>query len=603
MSNTSNRTADHGRDTESPTQNEKLEPSLRLSLSLTPDELKNSTELATGYDKETRLWEIIILYQGNTSDISEALAAFPEVTVNFLLCRFAIINTPQRYVEPISKLPSVLYMELPRAIYYQLKSAKAASCLPVYTKAAKWLRGTATPSGIGSNEGQGQQNFPAALTGRDVIVGIMDTGINFASPYFRNADGTSRIILAWDQTAISGADAPYGFGAEYDNAALNASLSGGKETITLTDISGHGTAVTQIAAGNDGVASESHIIFVKLGLSGQQAFPRTTQLMYAIDYIIRNAMSLGLPAAINISYGSNYGDHQGSSLLERYINAVATCHKTSICIGTGNEGASGTHYSVQLETLPVRCRFAIAPFERTLSLQLWKYYWDYCRFTLYSPDGSSFSMEETTTFSHHGTNISTYTGGASPLSVMQEIYLEFTPENEYIHSGIWEVEITPVDIRLGRIDAWLPDSSILNPGTGFLLPNPERTFTIPSTCAGCISVGAYDSSSGSIAAFSGRGYTLAASSFGECKPELCAPGVRISVGGQLVTGTSFSTPFVTGVCALMMEWGITLGADPFLYGDKLKALLIANAKKLPSFGQLPNSQSGYGALCAPDEMP
>ena len=163
----------------------------------------------------------------------------------------------------------------------------------------------------------------------------------------------------------------------------------------------------------------------------------------------------------------------------------------------------------------------------------------------------------------------------------------------------------PVEIVDGRYDFWLPSAGALNRATRFLRPEPETTLTIPATALRPISVGAYDDSTMTYAAFSGRGDTRM---YGIQKPDLAAPGVGIVTtqngGGYApVTGTSFAAPLVTGAAALLMEWGIVRGNDPYLYGDKVKAYLRKGARKLPGETEVPNSRVGYGALCVADSLP
>lgn len=134
---------------------------------------------------------------------------------------------------------------------------------------------------------------------------------------------------------------------------------------------------------------------------------------------------------------------------------------------------------------------------------------------------------------------------------------------------------------------------------------PETTLTIPSTASGVISVGAYNDSNLAYADFSGRGFTRQTR---QVKPDLAAPGVDIitaKAGGgyEAVTGTSFAAPFVTGSAALLMQWGIVDGNDPFLYGEKVKAYLIRGARHLPGYTEWPNERVGYGALCVEESIP
>lgn len=203
------------------------------------------------------------------------------------------------------------------------------------------------------------------------------------------------------------------------------------------------------------------------------------------------------------------------------------------------------------------------------------------------------------------TEILLYYGEPNPYTTAQEIYLDFLPVGTYITSGVWKIVLNPVRVVEGEYEMWLPSESVLNRGTGFLFPQETITLTIPSTAERVISVGAYDALTFAYADFSGRGYTRIES---RVKPDIVAPGVNVTTtraGGGTVTasGTSFAAPFVTGSAALLMEWGIVRGNDPFLYGEKVKAYLRRGARELPGFTEYPNPQVGYGALCVEDSIP
>ena len=209
------------------------------------------------------------------------------------------------------------------------------------------------------------------------------------------------------------------------------------------------------------------------------------------------------------------------------------------------------------------------------------------------------------TLRYGGTRILIYYGKPSPFSRAQEVYFDFLPVRDYLDSGIWTFRLTPERIVTGRYDMWLPSRGILNPSTRFLRPVPETTLTIPSTAANVISVGAYDDSYRAYADFSGRGFTRQTQ---QVKPDLAAPGVDIVTarrggGYEAVTGTSFAAPFVTGSAALLMQWGILQGNDPFLYGEKVKAYFTRGARHLPGYDVWPNERLGYGTLCVRDSLP
>ena len=173
------------------------------------------------------------------------------------------------------------------------------------------------------------------------------------------------------------------------------------------------------------------------------------------------------------------------------------------------------------------------------------------------------------------TRILIYVGEPSPYSIDQEVYFDFLPVNGYVDAGVWTISLSPIKTVTGNYDLYLPSNAVLSAATRFVTPTPDKTLTIPSTASKVITVGAYDTSYESYADFSGRGYPLVSVLGGrlaqrEVKPDLAAPGVNIRTIGPNnsfveVSGTSFATPFVTGSAALMMEWGIVRGEDPFLY--------------------------------------
>ncbi len=587
--------------------NEKIENLLNLALDATPEEREKSIELQVGY--EDGVWEVVVRYAGEAAEITES---FPDVGYVQLSKEYAILQIPRNQVELVAALPGVEFMEKPKRLFFAINQGKSVSCInPLQTGNA----------GGGTMQG-------SSLTGNGVIVGVIDSGIDYAHPDFRNADGTTRIIALWDQTIPSGSVgsfAPEGFrqGTEFTAEIINAALEQPTEQqryqiCPSRDISGHGTHVAGIAAGNGramggryrGVAYESPLLVVKLGTQQENALPRTSELMQAIDYCIRRARELGMPLALNLSFGNNYGSHSGTSLIETYVDSMADFWKVSIIIGSGNEGASGGHTSgVVQKNMTTDIEMAVGAYEAGLNLQLWKNYQDEMAVALVHPNGTVVGpiaqIQGPQRFSIENTQILLYYGEPLPYSIYQEIYFDFIPRSEYIDAGIWRVRLIPQRIVQGTFAMWMPAAGALGEGTRFLYPNPETTLTIPSTASKAITVGAYDSYLGQYAAFSGRGFTWQNN---QVKPDLVAPGVDIAScapgGGYSVrTGTSMATPFVTGSAALLMQWGIVNGNDPYLYGEKLKAYLRRGAKQLPGFAEYPNNQVGYGTLCARDSIP
>lgn len=553
-----------------------------------------SQNLGTGYDETDQTWEVIIKYTENLDDVRQIAEEVTE-----LFGGFAVVRIKEEELTRLTDIPQVTYVEKPKAVYFALQEAKAAACLTNVQRGTDGLRG------------------------RGVLFACVDSGVSYTHPDFRNEDGSTRILYLWDQTIEGNPPAGYARGTEYTAEQINAALQAQsqnerRQIVPSEDISGHGTSVLGIGAGNGrgsggrfrGVAYEADIIVVKLGTPGEGSFPRTTELMEGVDYCIRKAVELDMPVAVNLSFGNNYGAHNGSSLLENYLDTVAGVGKNVICVGMGNEGVAGVHKALTLtQEETVEVEFSIGEFQTSTNLQLWKSYADQVRIFIENPAGTVIGpIEEilgTQRFRIQGTEFLIYYGTPNPYNVLQEIYIDFLASDQYLTSGIWKLRIEPIEIVWNLADLWLPVSEAASQRTRFLEPTPSGTFTVPAAAENVISVAAYDALSGAFADFSGRAFNVLPWAG---KPDLAAPGVDIqttAVGGgyRRVSGTSFATPFVAGSAALLMEWGIVRGNDPFLFGNKVKAYLRRGARGLPGFTEVPNARVGYGALCVEDSLP
>ena len=572
--------------------NPTMENVLNLALDATPQELARSEDLNVGFDSTEKIWELIVKYSGSLTGLSSL-----GVTVTELLNEYAILTVPEPLVERLALVPEIEYIEKPKRLFFSVNQGKAASCIPAV------------------------QNARYDLYGDGVLVALLDSGVDYAHPDFRNEDGTTRILALWDQTIPGRPPEGYLIGTEYTQQEINEALAADTESaryalVPSRDVSGHGTRVLGIAAGNGrasggryrGIASRSPILAVKLGMPREEGFPRTTELMQGVDYCIRKALELRLPVVVNISIGNTYGAHDGTSLLETYIADIANVWKSVICIGTGNEGyAAGHAAGILQERTTETVELAVGEYETAFSIQIWKSYLDEVDITLISPGGrragpiqkllgaQRFVLEET--------EILLYYGEPSPYSQSQEIYLELLPRGDYVDTGIWTLELAAGEIRDGHYHIWLPSSAALNGGTRFLRASADTTLTIPSTARRIAAIGAYDSRTLTYADFSGRGGTCDLRE----KPVLVAPGVRIlttAPGGTYaeVTGTSFATPFATGAAALLLQWGIVDGNDPYLYGEKAIAFLKKGTRPLPAYAEYPNPEVGWGALCVSESL-
>ena len=597
---------------------QKLENILNLALE-TPEEEREQTEsLNVGYSAETRSWELIVKYHGSLDRLREQ-----NIVVEELIAGYAILTVPEALVDTVSDTPEIEYVEKPKRFYYGQTFPAGTSCFPPVTMRTPFLNG------------------------RGVLLAVLDSGITWDLEVFRKADGTTRIRYLWDQTLSQNQTAPeetddvrygempdgFAFGTEYTAEEINAALQmralDRYRLIPSRDLSGHGTAVAGIAAGKSadglytGAAPEAELIVVKLGLPGnsggvEEGFPRTTEILRGVTYALRKAGQLNMPLVINLSFGNSYGSHDGSSLLERFLDNASEIGKTVICVGSGNEGAARGHFAGNVAR-DSRVELAVGNYERSLNIQLWKNYSDVFRIRLQSPGGEEAELATNIqggkyTLRLEQTRILVYLGEPLPYAVAQEIYLEMIPvTGGYIDAGIWTIRLEPVMTVTGQYYLYLPAGNGRGDGTGFYRSTPQMTLTVPSTAAKVITVGAYDPVYDTYADFSGRGYadstrTIGVAAAGLTKPDLVAPGVNIQapdVYGTFtpVTGTSFATPIVSGAAALFMEWGIVRGNDPFLYGEKIKAYLRKGARPLRGEREYPNDRVGYGRLCVADSLP
>lgn len=299
---------------------QKIENLLNLALESTPREREESLELDVGYNRTERTWNLIVRYNGNLLALEDEF-----IQITPLYGQYAIITAPESRIQELADRPEIEYIEKPKRLFFSVNQGKAASC----------VSGVQTPR--------------FHLLGQGTIVAVIDSGVDYRHPDFRNSDGTTRILNYWDQTVTGQPPQGYRIGTEFTAEDLNQLLGtedevsegygvenrehGGSEAPgpehrpagasgtglrPSADFSGHGTQVLGIAAGNGrasggiyrGMAPESEIIVVKLGTPMPEGFPRTTELIQAVDYVVKKAIAYGKPTAINLSFGNNYGSHE-----------------------------------------------------------------------------------------------------------------------------------------------------------------------------------------------------------------------------------------------------------------------------------------------------
>lgn len=542
-----------------------------------PESIRN--EIIYGYgigDVEETNIELIILYSGTPEVMEEKINAIGG-TFEDLDFSYGIITIPRGDIEKLIEIREINYIELPKNLYLSFEPSNRASCI----------------TEVNTNYG---------LEGEGVLIGFIDSGIDYVNQSFRLDNGDTRIDFIYDL---------YENRRIYTREEINAALRSPDpySVVPHFDRAGHGTHVAGIAcAGGNiprrfyGVAPRSSIAMVKMTreIGGQGA--KSTQLMRGIKFLIDKAYELNKPLVINISFSTNDGAHTGNSLLEQYIGIVSTVQRVNIVVAAGNEGDRAHHVGGELVG-EQEIRFNVGIDERLLIIQLFKSFLKDIDLNLISPSGTSSGELRLTNALNQGrignTQYIVFNTGPTPFSIDGEIIILLSGVGEEtIASGIWTMDMTTNENVLGSYDMWLPIAEGLNIATRFLRPSTDNTVGIPGTVADVITVGSYNFINSTISPFSGRGNE----ELDPVKPDLVAPGENIESstpggGFEPRSGTSMATPHVAGACGLLMEFGIVKGNDPYLYGERSKYFLLKGANRSRIDVQYPNNSWGYGTLC------
>ena len=467
------------------------------------------------------------------------------------------------------------------------------------------------------------QNQPALqLTGSGVLIGFIDTGIDYTNPIFRYSDGSSRIVFLWDQTIEDGTPPPGIFyGANYSGEDINQALATENpyEIVPSRDTNGHGTFLAGVACGgldieNDfiGAAPDAQIAVVKLKEAKQYLkdffFVRDgvpayqeNDIMLAVAYLDGVANSLNLPLVICIGVGSANGSRAGNSNLSTYLNSICGRRKRSVVVATGNEAGMRHHFLGQLSTdmeyedVEINVGEGVDGF----FVELWAGAPELFEVAVFSPTGEEMPRvpvrEGRTTvydFIFEGTTVSVDYRIEARRTASLLVYLRF----ENPSAGIWRIRVYPESIVNGDYHMWLPLQQFTSGEIFFLRSNPNTTLTIPSSATQVISVGAYNAANGGTYADSGRGYLTT----GEVKPDFVAPGVNVygpGTRGNYVrqTGTSVAAAITAGAVAQVLQWAIVDRNSPTISNTAIKNMLIRGTGR-PMQREFPNPEWGYGTL-------
>ena len=537
--------------------------------------------------------------------------------MDFVSTDFSIIYTPLDTVEPIS-LRRTSYYSIP-GLYTLLDSSSME---------ASGILSTHSSPALGNR-------------GRGVLIGIIDTGIDYTNPLFRNPDGTTRINSIWDQSLpedktlippgvpnrynASGAT----YGTEYTREQINQALESDDPLalVPSTDTNGHGTFLAGIAAGGflpeedfTGAAPECELLIVKLKpakqylrdfylVSSDADAYQENDIMMGIKYLRVEAFSRGKPLVILLGIGSNLGSHEGTSPLSVMLQDISRYLGTATVIAAGNETGRGHHYMGTIPTgessVDVKIRVGQPESQRGFVVELWASTIDTYSVGFLSPSGETISRipiiagnETSIPFLLEPTVITVNYQLIEAGSGRQLIFMRF----EAPTTGIWKIRVYNTQFLTGQFNMWLPTHNLISEETVFLTPSPYTTITLPGNAPSPITVGAYNHLNNSIYIHSSRGYTVG----GLIKPDLAAPGVDVSgpaIGRRIGTsvpmttrtGTSVAAAHVAGAAANLLGWGIVEGNNITMSEASIKAYLIRGARRNPALSY-PNREWGYGAL-------
>ncbi|MFM7428091.1 MAG: S8 family peptidase [Elainella sp.] len=458
-----------------------------------------------------------------------------------------------------------------------------------------------------------------AIRGAGVVVGVIDSGIDYTHPAFRRTDGTSRILAIWDQNLQPGASeaAPkgplYNSGVEYVKADIDKALAS-RNPLALVrhqdrnDQGNHGTHVVGIAAGNGrpsnqyvGVAPEADIIFVATAWTD-------AAILSGASYIFDKATELNRPVVINMSLGGHSGPHDGTSNFETGLDQLLGRPGRSLVISAGNEGADGIHATGIIrgnsqETLRLNVPQRDSQFNY---IELWYSGAAKVSISITPPGGTASPAIPADTSEQQiqlsNGNLAWVANTQNPINLdYQILVIQERGSAQFIQAGAWTVTLRNTSTVEARFHTWVVSSgsSSEDPPT-YASAQRQGTVGTPGTSKGAITVGSYvtklggsSPTQGQISVFSSTGPTRD----GRLKPEISGPG-EVIVAPQpnsryeAKQGTSMSSPHVAGVVALMLQ------RNRSLTQSQIREVLTRTARKDSATDAVPNQIWGFGKLDA-----
>jgi len=461
------------------------------------------------------------------------------------------------------------------------------------------------------------QNLPYLnLEGQDVLLGFVDTGIDYTSNAFRYEDGSSRIAAIWDQTIQGNPPADYCYGTEYTQEEINAALrlEDPHSAVPHRDTVGHGTFLASVAGGREngeviGAAPAAELLVVKLTKAkqfyrdyflvpeSQENAYSSSDVMMGVDYLVNKAVELGKPIAISIGLGSNFSGHHGYNVYPRYLSNIAAQGDVFVAVAAGNE-SNAKHHMMGSVTQDGNTDIEIhsGEHEQGFLVIISTYISDRVSVSITSPLGETVNriLPEPGLIAETRLRLENTT-------VIVDYYYPLTTTGNQITNvrlisptpGIWTITVHGDRILNGEFHAWLPITGFIDHETVFLLPNPYYTITSPATASGVITCGAYSAINKSLYVSSSWGPDI----FSVQLPDFVAPGVNVMGvypwGYGSMSGTSVSTAITAGAGALMLQWGSSNNLH--WNTSNVRSYLIYGCTRRPGF-TYPNYQWGYGEL-------
>ncbi len=473
-------------------------------------------------------------------------------------------------------------------------------------------------SGIGE-----VQRIPAlALFGQGVIVVVIDTGVDYQHPAFRNSDGSTRILTIWDQTQQEGTPPEtFTFGTEYSRETINTALNSEDplSIVPSTDTNGHGTAIASVIAGTpnaleafSGVVPQSDMVIVKLKEAKQNLKSfyfvpddalcfQESDLMLGFRYSLTIQERFNRPVVTCFAVGSNQGGHDGNGALSGYLNDLVLQTGVGISVSAGNEGNTRRHYYnfTPLEPFYNDFELRIGEEDKIFAMEIWSHSLGRVSIDISSPNRESTQQIYPTIGS---CRIFNFVFSPTTLYVNNYIFEEETGDQMILvrfqntTPGIWRIRIRSVENEPLSFHSWLPSSGLISDQTYFLNYSPDTTITSPGNGNRQLTVTAYNQINNSILGESSRGYTRT----GFVKPDIAAPGYQLTCalpggGYGSVTGTGAASAHTAGIISMVFEWTIVRGNYSTMNGISVDRLMVRGATRSSSL-TYPNNIWGYGQV-------